>query len=423
MALLFNMVTHTWDSKTHYTDEEIIKYIESLDEATLKKTLEYVETKYCDKPNCLLKAVQTGKFKIATILFDLGSSVKLHILWEILINSFNSHIEEKDPENFRLGIELFKKIILKHEYKNVEPLTNIMHIAIRFQTTEILEFLIDREFDINSRYEGLTPIMSCILHNHLNINMIDCLIQHGADLSLVAQDDNCAGHLIGYQKINKAYYIGSGLPKLDGKKIKGKNFMEIVKIYYNFLYENNLLCDDSHHKIYDILKYLEIDYEMTTHECPVCLRDVKELEILSCMHKVCYQCICRLQTRDFIIICPICRYEHDLNIHAYFSHIYLKSCFNNDIIIDCYENKTTVKELVECVEKIVGNQFISIYCNEKKLMKEDTRILSDVRIYDRSSVSYTQRLPHQFTEEYKKLFENGYKIRIGKNISDKFVIL
>ncbi|MBM3204249.1 hypothetical protein FJZ55_10150 [Candidatus Woesearchaeota archaeon] len=120
-----------------------------------------------------------------------------------------------------------------------------------------------------------------------------------------------------------------------------------------------------------------------------------------------------MQTKEFTICCSICKKTHDFSKNPYESVIRLSRLCGNDKIINCFENKTTIKELVLHIIELVGNPFITVWYNHIPLTKNDENILSTMDIHDGSVISYNQRLPHQFTEEDNKLADNGYCITIG----------
>lgn len=161
MDQLYNMIPSR-NSIDKFKYKEIIKYIQSLDENALISNLKYVNSNYyyCIPHNCLNKCIEHGEFDLANKIFDIHKTYNIYvdvkILRNILCVVYNEEYEIINMIKFKMSIILFEKIVSIFEIDKIQTKSNrLLHMAVRFRTTEFIKILVNKCYIEESKFNEL----------------------------------------------------------------------------------------------------------------------------------------------------------------------------------------------------------------------------------------------------------------------------
>lgn len=180
---------YCWN-KIKKSEKEIIDWMKILSPIELTKQMEY--SKIHDTNNFII-AIETLSFDVADYIYDFNKTYATpNTFWYIMINLINQNIEEKNPELFIKGYNLFCKILDIYDIEKIYN-TNIIHISIRFKTILFTKKLVEKGLSLKHYDWGLSPLLKLInytIHNNFNKEMFDYILSNGSSIDEITKHDD-----------------------------------------------------------------------------------------------------------------------------------------------------------------------------------------------------------------------------------------
>jgi hypothetical protein len=326
-----------------------------------KKQLHWVDEDNCFKPNAFLAAISGKRYSLAIFLFSrdptmINNHGKHQILSAILskINLHNSiasfvkssALKELGRRAEDAAWELFQIIIdgiTREEINKIDLFLGFS--AVRTGSTCFMESLLDHGLNIENRYHGCTPFLSCLVNNAYNVEMMDRLIRRGANIHAVTKDDNVVDDSAGYNLVTALMLNEKNCPDLPPPK--GLNHLEILQMIYNHLVEHEVIPNNSNHPIYQVMDYFKLPYTKEEgEECCICFQKSKKCVLLDCGHHLHAICGAFIQDTHSMIACPLYRSVSCFEGKELSLNIILKE-FMRTKVIKVFPNKTRISEIIE----------------------------------------------------------------------------
>jgi hypothetical protein len=355
---------YCWN-KIKISEEKIIDWMKTLSPIELTKQIEYSKT---PNTNNFIIAIETLSFDVADYIYDFNKTYAVsdwpNTFWYIMITLFNQNIEEKNPELFIKGCNLFCKILDIYDIKKIH--NSALHISIRFKTILFTKKLVEKGLSLKYYDWGLSPLLTLInytINNNFNKEMFDYILSNGSSIDEITKHDDIDPK----KRTGPSSYCGFLIKKTNGLLLKDsihKNVLDIILMSYDILLKYGILIDNPVHPIYDLIKYFNIKIKINKYECCICMvEDDIKLEQLHCSHFICINCAINIQEDDKIV-CPFCRKINDYFDNPYLISLAIATIGKNYGEIQI-KKETTVEQLIKICQNKIGYKNITLRVDNK----------------------------------------------------------
>lgn len=202
-------------------------------------------------------------------------------------------------------LEIFKYMVDHSDVINLSKPAqlNVLHMTVRSdETIEYTDYLINVGININCYHHAITPLIYASMRGA--IKTVQLLCEAGADKMLPVFVDDSP-----YRQVwdtPKATCIDAHIPS----KILHKNGMTLEQIMNEIIiYKQSLdVAIDTERLVLEVLGFSRDN--TTSSHCYMCkYEDIHNIVSLKCTHTLCIRCATFIQTPEYVVKCPYCRYE------------------------------------------------------------------------------------------------------------------